>query len=62
VLRRSTIAISSPENPGDVYIYVKGAPEEVISLCGKHIIEEGETEMGQDEKDAQLNSIKQMAA
>jgi magnesium-transporting ATPase (P-type) len=31
--KRSAVAVESPEHEGEVYIYVKGAPEEILELC-----------------------------
>ena len=39
-LRRSAIAVDSPEHSGEVYIYVKGAPEYIIDLCDRQISKE----------------------
>ena len=33
--KRSAIAIQSPDRPGMVSIYVKGAPEILLNVCGK---------------------------
>jgi len=39
--KRSATAVESPEHNDEVYIYVKGAPEEIINLSSHWIIEEG---------------------
>jgi Ca2+-transporting ATPase len=59
--KRSAVAIESPEHDNDVYIYVKGAPEEIISLCDHHIIEDGETDFSIDDQGLLLEQIKTMA-
>lgn len=42
-------------------MYVKGAPENIINLCSKHIVDEGETDMNGDEMEDYLSEVTKMA-
>jgi Ca2+-transporting ATPase len=61
--KRSAIAIQSPDRPGMVSIYVKGAPELLVELCAKVISRNDDRtlELGPGER-AEINShINKMA-
>ena len=40
--KRSAVAMVHPDRPNEVMIYVKGAPENVLNLCGRQIDKQGQ--------------------
>ena len=47
--KRSAVAVDSPDRPGMVSIYVKGAPELLLKICAKALGPENPIELGRDE-------------
>lgn len=63
--KRSIVALDNPDKPGVVSVFLKGAPELVLDLCGKWVLNgEGqyEEELDRDTRTATLQIITQMAA
>jgi magnesium-transporting ATPase (P-type) len=59
--KRSAVAIKSPDRPGMVSIYVKGAPEMLINHCNKLVIKDNVQEMGPNETTEILKRVNTMA-
>mmetsp|Transcript_34802 Transcript_34802/g.53450 ORF Transcript_34802/g.53450 Transcript_34802/m.53450 type:complete len:150 (-) Transcript_34802:1544-1993(-) len=59
--KRSVVALQCPDRPDMVAVYVKGAPEVVLSLCQTLQTSEGPAEMGEDEREEINQNVNKMA-
>lgn len=60
--KRSAVALTCPDRPGTVAVYVKGGPEYVLGLCQSMLSGPRSAELGEDERIEINEKIDQMAA
>lgn len=59
--KRSVTAVEHPDQPGQVFIYVKGAPELLVDQCDEILVNDGHDGFSSEEKDQMKDHIKEMA-
>lgn len=60
--KRSAVALECPDRPGEVFVYVKGAPEVVVGLCDRQLARDGLAELGSEDRATILEAVSRMAA
>jgi P-type Ca2+ transporter type 2C len=59
--KRSAVVVES-EQPGSIMVFVKGAPEVVVNMCDRQLANDGQADLGDDEKYQILEKVTAMAA